>query len=76
MNGNAEAAEFKILGDFKHSGIPLKHLKIKKNHIVAGIIRKRKPIIPSGDDLFMQDDHVIVIAAGEKLRSLADVFED
>lgn len=76
MNGNAEAAEFKILGDFKHNGIPLKHLKIKKNHIVAGIIRKRKPIIPSGDDLFMQDDHVIVIAAGEKLRSLADVFED
>ena len=76
MNGNAEAAEFKILGDFKHNGISLKHLKIKKNHIVAGIIRKRKPIIPSGDDLFMQDDHVIVIAAGEKLRSLADVFED
>ena len=51
-------------------------MKIKHNPIVAGIIRKRKPISPSGDDLFMQDDHVIVIAAGEKLRSLADVFED
>jgi len=75
MNGNAEAAEFKILGDFSHSGIPLKLLKLKKDYIIAGIIRKRKAIIPSGDDAILQDDHVIVIAAGQKLRSLSDIFE-
>lgn len=75
MNGKAEAAEFKVLGDFKYLNQPIKQLKIKKDYIVAGIIRKRKPIIPSGDDVFMPDDHVIVIAAGQNLRSLSDIFE-
>lgn len=76
MNGKAEAAEFKILSDFKRCNQPIKFLKIKKDYIVAGIIRKRKPVIPSGDDVFMPDDHVIVIAAGQKLHSLSDIFED
>lgn len=76
MNGNAEAAEFKILGDFSHANVPLKQLRLKKDYIVAGIIRKRKALIPSGDDILTADDHVIVIAAGHTLRSLSDIFED
>ena len=76
MNGKAEAAEFKILPDFKHTGVPLKMLKIKKDYIVAGIIRKRKAVIPGGDDMILADDHVIVIAAGKTLHSLSDIFED
>ena len=76
MNGKAEAAEFKILPDFKHTGVPLKMLKIKKDYIVAGIIRKRKAVIPGGDDVILADDHVIVIAAGKTLHSLSDIFED
>ncbi len=76
MNGMAEAAEFKVLPDFKHLNIPLKTLKIKNNFIIAGIIRNRKAIIPSGDDVLLNGDHVIVIAEGKHIYTLSDIIAE
>ncbi len=76
MNGMAEAAEFKVLPDFEHLNIPLKTLKIKNNFIIAGIIRNRKAIIPSGDDVLLNGDHVIVIAEGKHIYTLSDIIAE
>ena len=74
LDGDAEALEFIALGDCKLIGIPLKELELKENLIIAGIIRDRESIIPSGDDTIMQGDRVIVVAAELHLNDLSDVL--
>ena len=74
-DGKAEVLEFKVLDSFEYVNIPLKELKFKKNILIAGIIRKRKPIIPAGDDVILPGDNVIVMAQGLKLENLFDIVE-
>jgi trk system potassium uptake protein TrkA len=75
VDGKAEVLEFNVLPDFQYVDIPLKDMKFKKNILIAGIIRKRKPIIPSGSDVIMAGDKVIVVASGRQLGDLSDVIE-
>ena len=76
MDGKVEAIEFIAKKDSAVLGIPLKTLNTKKNTLVAGIIRNRKTIIPSGDDVILADDRVIIIADGnEKLRDLSEILD-
>ncbi len=75
MDGNAEALEFKVRATPGVVGIPLKNLKIKKNILIAGILRDRKPIIPAGDDCINEGDHVVVIAANHRLSDLSDILQ-
>lgn len=74
MDGKAEAAEFNVAADFGYREIPIKQLKLKNNILIAGILRKRKAIIPSGDDVIMAGDKVIVIAAKTVLNDLSDIM--
>ncbi len=75
LSGKAEAAEFIVLADFKHTNIPLKNLKINKNVLIAGIIRHRETIIPCGEDVILEGDKVIVITAGQSLIDLGDIID-
>lgn len=75
LSGKAEAAEFIVLQDFKHTGIPLKNLKISKDVLIAGIIRHRETIIPCGEDVILEGDKVIVITAGQSLVDLGDIID-
>ncbi len=75
MDGKAEVSEFKVLADFSYCNIPLKDMKLKNNILIAGIVRKRKAIIPSGNDYIMPDDRVIVVASGIILSDLKDIME-
>lgn len=74
MDDKAEALEFIVGPDFRQVQIPIKDLKIGKNILLAGIIRNRQPIIPSGDDVILPDDRVIVISADGRLQDLSDIF--
>lgn len=74
MGGNAEALEFKVLADSKLTHVPLKEMKLKKDVLLAGIIRGEEAIIPSGDDEILPDDRVIVIAAGLQIQQLSDII--
>ena len=49
-------------------------MKLKKNVLVAGIIRGKKPIIPSGSDEIQVGDKVIVVASGIILGDLNDIL--
>ncbi len=74
FGGLAEASEFKILPDFKHTNVPLKELNINGETLVAGIIRNRETIIPCGEDVFRIGDKVIIITAGKTVYDLSDVI--
>ena len=74
MDGKTEALEFKVSSDFKSIGIPLKSLNIKKNILIAGILRGRHPILPSGDDAIMAGDNVVIITA-QRINDLSDILE-
>lgn len=73
-DGKAEAIEFRVSPDFVMLGVPLKEMKIKKNVLILGIIHERKPIIPTGDDVILPGDRVIVVAGDLKLRDLSDIL--
>lgn len=75
MDSKAEATEFVATDDFKFSNIPLKDLKLKPNTLIAGIIRKRTAIIPSGNDVILPNDKVIVLTAGRSLTDLSEIVK-
>ena len=75
MDGKAEALEFRIRADSPIIGKPLKDVKLKKNILIAGISRGRRPIIPSGDDCINVGDMVIVIAAGHRINDITDIIK-
>ncbi len=75
MDGKAEALEFNVLDDFPWTNIALKDMKLKSGILIAAIIRGRKAMIPSGDDVILAGDKVIVIAAQKHLRDLADIMQ-
>jgi trk family potassium (K+) transporter NAD+ binding protein len=60
-NNRVEAVEFLIRGNNKVNNIPLKDLKIKKNLMIAYIIRDGLPIFPKGTDCIKEGDRVIII---------------
>ena len=74
MDGKAEALEFSVSEIQGLTRIPLKSLKFKKNLLIAGIIRGRRAIIPSGDDMIMPGDRVVVLTAEHKLYDLTDAL--
>lgn len=74
MDGKAEALEFKVSPEFPMLQIPLKDMKLKPNILIAGIIRGRKPIIPTGNDMILAGDQVVVIAGGHRLSDLSDII--
>lgn len=75
MDDKAEALEFIVNQDSSIVGIPLKELKTKKNILVAGITRGRKTVIPAGNDMILAGDHVIILAAGQRVNDLTDILE-
>jgi trk system potassium uptake protein TrkA len=75
MDGKVEALEFTIMSDFKYIGTPLKELKFKKNALLAGIVRNNKSIIPTGDDVILAEDKVIVISSRLGFNDVTDMLD-
>lgn len=75
MDDKAEALEFIVHEDFGHLDTPLKQLSIKPGILIAGILRGRKTIVPTGDDVILDGDHVIIIATGKRINTLQEIFK-
>ena len=75
LDGEAEALEFIVMPDFEYTQIPLKKMTLKKDVLIAGIIRGNKSFIPGGDDIIDVNDKVIVISKGKSLYSLSEIIE-
>jgi trk system potassium uptake protein TrkA len=74
MDDKAEVLEFSVNGDFRGAGIELKDLGLRQNILIAGIVRGRKAIIPSGSETIQPGDRVIVLSAGHRLGDLNDIL--
>ncbi len=75
VDGKAEALEFSVPNDFEHNGTVFRELKLKKNVIIACIIRRNKVIFPGGSDCLEAGDRIIVVSSTERPRALEDIIE-
>ena len=75
VDGKAEVLEFKVTQAFKGIAIPFSVIKLKKNTIIAGIIRKGKLITPSGSDALEVDDLVLIVTLNSNYDELNDILE-
>lgn len=75
MDSKAELLEFIVQSDCHLNGIAFKSLNIKKSTRIAGIIRGRKIIIPTGEDCMLAGDKVIIVTAAHSLSDLNDIVE-
>ncbi len=75
VNDRVEALEFiaRTIEDVYDK--PLSELKIKKNCLIACIIRGNQVIIPDGKSYIQQGDNVIVVTTHRNFDDLTDVFE-
>lgn len=75
VGGKVEALEFIVKEGSEYTDIPLKNMGIKPNNLIASIVRKRKIIIPGGDDCLKPGDSVIIVTKNKKIQDIRDIFE-
>ena len=75
VNSRVEALEFLAKRQEKIYNKPLRELKIKKNCLVACIIRENTVIIPDGNASIQRGDNVIVVTTHRDFDDLMDIFE-
>ncbi len=75
IDDQAEALEFVATKAFKKLGVPLMDLHLKKDLLVAGIIRDNILITPSGKDFICEGDGVIIVTLNEGLVHLNDILD-
>lgn len=75
MDDGAEALEFNVKDDPRLVNVPLKTLQLKSQVLVAGIHRGREAVIPTGDDVILPGDKVVVITAAGRLNDLSDILK-
>ena len=75
VNNQVEALEFSAKKQEEIYDTPLKDLKIKKNCLIACIIRKNDVIIPNGNSQIKLGDNVVVVTTHKNFNDLTDVFE-
>lgn len=75
FDGKAEALEFKVAAESRLTGVPLKDIRLKPNILIGGIMRGRRTIIPSGSDIIMPGDRVIVLSSNNRLNDILDILK-
>ena len=74
VNNKVEAVEFIAKENKRLLNIPLKDLKMKKNFLIAAIIRGNEVIIPSGNDYIDLNDRVIIVTTTQFLKDLDEIL--
>ena len=75
VNNRVEALEFLAKRQERFYNKPLRTLKIKKNCLIACIIRDTTVIIPNGSSSIQRGDNVIVVTTHKNFDDLTDIFE-
>ena len=74
-NGKAEALEFIIKENCAVADIPLASLRLRPNTLISCIYRDGKVIIPSGQDIMMTGDSVLVVLSGYRISDIKEILE-
>lgn len=75
VNNRVEAIEFIAKQNHSLYNKPLRELKIKKDCLVACIMRGNEVIIPDGNTFIQSGDNVIIVTTHKNLRDLTDIFQ-
>lgn len=73
-DNQAEALQFDVAEDFEKLSTPLKDIKIRKNTLIAAIIRDGNVTYPHGNSTMEIGDSVIVVTTNEKMYDLGDIL--
>ncbi len=71
---SVEALEFIATNKFIALDQPLSSMSLKKNVLVATICRGNEIIIPKGNTIIQENDHVIIVANKQKIKNLSDII--
>jgi len=75
LSGKAEALEFIARAGAAYIGVPLRSLKMRKDTLIAVIVRNGRVIVPFGDDHIEAGDDVIAIAKGSMIVDLQEIVQ-
>jgi len=73
-NGRIETLQFQIKEENKMTGIPLSQLHLKKDVLIAAIIRQGKAIFPTGDDNLQVGDKIVVTTLLQNITQIYDLI--
>lgn len=74
-NNTVEVLQFKIEKMCELLNTPLSQLSLKKDLLIAYIIRKGNIVFPTGQDVLLLDDSVIVITTSRDLGDIKDILK-
>ena len=74
-NNGVEAIEFDVAEDFSKLSTPLRDIKLKKNLLIAAIIRNGVVIYPNGMSTLEIGDTVIIVTASNRLYNLNNILD-
>ena len=75
IKGKIEASEFLITKDCPIVGIQVSDLRLRKNALIAAILRGKSVITPRGYDMIQPGDLVIVVSEKIGIRDITDIIE-
>ncbi len=73
LDNRIEIAEYKATSEFKYLNVPFMELNLKKDLIVAGLIRSGEFIVPSGKNMIKENDSVIIVTTNKGITSLEGI---
>ncbi len=76
LDGRAEALEFFVSTKASIINKPLKTLNIRKDALIAGIVRANVAVIPTGEDVIKMNDNVIVVTTNQHIKDIEDIIVD
>lgn len=74
VNGKIVAQEYIIKKACEFTNVPLKNLPTKPNNLIACIGRKRRVIVPNGDDHLEVGDSVIIVTKEHTIKDFKDIL--
>ena len=75
VDGRLEFIEFNVKSSDKNINKRLKEIKLKRNILLAGIIRNNRMIIPHGEDMLMDGDVALVATVDHLISEIGDIYE-
>ena len=74
LDNKAEVAEFTVKNSSDLTDVKLQDLNLKKDVLIAAILRNKKIIIPNGNDVIKEHDKVIVVTKTGFITDLNEIL--
>lgn len=75
FDDRVEALEFNIQRESRITGVPLEKMNLRKNLLISCIVRENRMIIPSGQDMILSGDTIIVVTTILGLMDAQDILD-